>query len=270
VIVGAGFGGLQCARKLAGEPVDVVLVDRQNYHLFTPLLYQVASCLLSPSDIAAPLRKVFRRAPNVRVRLGEAVDVDFAGSRAARDGDTLEYDELVLGRPARTSSGMTRSPSTLGLKDLGKRSSCATTCSSSWSGPAHSGRRRTPAPLDVLHRRRRSDRRRVRGCAAELVRLVLPQEYPELSASEVRIILLEGGDRLLPTFKPKLSVRASRARTARVTVRLNSMVASATRQSRAHQGRARDRDPLDDLDRRREAERSSPPPRPGRTHGRSA
>ena len=123
VIVGAGFGGLQCARKLAGEPVDVVLVDRQNYHLFTPLLYQVASCLLSPSDIAAPLRKVFRRAPNVRVRLGEVVDVDFAGQVVRlRDGDTLEYDELVLAAGSRTNffGNDEIAEHALGLKDLGE------------------------------------------------------------------------------------------------------------------------------------------------------
>ncbi len=62
VIVGGGFGGLQCAKALRDEPVDVVLVDRRNYHLFTPLLYQVASCLLNPSEITAPLRTVFRGA----------------------------------------------------------------------------------------------------------------------------------------------------------------------------------------------------------------
>ena len=123
VIVGAGFGGLQCARKLAGEPVDVVLVDRHNYHLFTPLLYQVASCLLSPTDIAAPLRKVFRRAPNVRFRMGEVVDVDFAAQvvRLA-DGDTLEYDELVLAAGSRTNffGNDEIARHALGLKDLGE------------------------------------------------------------------------------------------------------------------------------------------------------
>ena len=70
IVVGGGFGGLQCARALRGEAVDVLLVDERDYHLFTPLLYQVASCLLNPSEIAAPLRKVFRGAPNVRFRQG--------------------------------------------------------------------------------------------------------------------------------------------------------------------------------------------------------
>jgi len=77
IIVGGGFGGLQCAKALRGKPVDVLLVDRRNYHLFTPLLYQVASCLLNPSEITAPLRRVFRNAPNVRYREGDVTGVDY-------------------------------------------------------------------------------------------------------------------------------------------------------------------------------------------------
>src|SRR3954469_20693640 len=97
VIIGAGFGGVACARALRGEPVDVVLVDRHNYHLFTPLLYQVASCLLNPSEIAAPLRKVFRDARNVRVRVGEVNGVDFARKQVdLADGTSIEYDDVVI------------------------------------------------------------------------------------------------------------------------------------------------------------------------------
>ena len=69
VIAGAGFAGLQCAQRLSGTPVDVLLIDRNNYHLFTPLLYQVASSLLNPSDIAYPVRTAFRGSPNVRFRV---------------------------------------------------------------------------------------------------------------------------------------------------------------------------------------------------------
>src|SRR3982074_626359 len=77
LIVGAGFGGLACARKLDRKPVDVLLVDERNYHLFTPLLYQVATALLTPSDISYPLRRVFRGSPNVRVMHARVVGVDF-------------------------------------------------------------------------------------------------------------------------------------------------------------------------------------------------
>src|SRR5437016_5337497 len=97
VIVGAGFGGLACARKLDGEPVDVVLLDQHNYHLFTPLLYQVATGLLNPSDIAYPLRTVFRHSSNVRFRQATVTSVDLARKSLKLDaGPSLSYDFLVL------------------------------------------------------------------------------------------------------------------------------------------------------------------------------
>src|SRR5215471_15648350 len=76
VVVGGGFGGLQCAKALEDAPVEVLLIDQRDYHLFTPLLYQVASCLLNPSEIAAPLRKVFRNVGNVRYRQADVVQID--------------------------------------------------------------------------------------------------------------------------------------------------------------------------------------------------
>jgi NADH dehydrogenase FAD-containing subunit len=97
VIVGAGFGGLACARKLDGEPVDVILLDQHNYHLFTPLLYQVATGLLNPSDIAYPLRTIFRRSPNVRFRQATVTRVDLASKVVRLDASPpLSYDYLVL------------------------------------------------------------------------------------------------------------------------------------------------------------------------------
>src|SRR5256885_2212124 len=97
VVIGAGFGGLACAKRLAGKPVDVLLLDRNNYHLFTPLLYQVASSLLNPSDIAYPIRAVFRHKRNVRFHLGEVSKIDY-GKKIVRlaDGDEIRYDFVVL------------------------------------------------------------------------------------------------------------------------------------------------------------------------------
>src|SRR5687768_5572150 len=97
VVVGAGFGGLACARKLDGEPVDVLVLDRHNYHLFTPLLYQVATSLLNPSDIAYPLRAIFRRSHNVRFRQAAVSDVD-PDRKVVRTalGEEFPYDSLVL------------------------------------------------------------------------------------------------------------------------------------------------------------------------------
>src|SRR5213076_3577489 len=104
VIIGGGFGGLRAAQALKSAPVDVTLIDRRNYHLFQPLLYQVATGSLSPGEIAAPLRSVFSRQKNTRVLLGEAVDADPQARHVIlRDGATLTYDSLVVATGTETS-----------------------------------------------------------------------------------------------------------------------------------------------------------------------
>lgn len=104
VIVGAGFGGLAAAARLAGKPVDVVLIDQRNHHVFQPLLYQVATAGLSPADIAAPVRAIVRRAANTRVVLGRVNGVD-GDARAVllEDGRSEPYDWLILATGARHS-----------------------------------------------------------------------------------------------------------------------------------------------------------------------
>src|SRR5438105_13468531 len=102
VVVGGGFGGLYAARALAHAPLRVVLIDRVNYHLFQPLLYQVATAALSPGDIAEPLRAILRRYRNVEVVLGDVTGIDTdARSVQLADGDEIEYDFLVLATGAR-------------------------------------------------------------------------------------------------------------------------------------------------------------------------
>ena len=97
VVIGCGFGGLQCAKALRGSAVDVTIVDARDYHLFTPLLYQVASCLLNPSEIAAPIRKIFRGAPNVRYRQDEVLALDTDTQRISlASGAVLAYDAYVV------------------------------------------------------------------------------------------------------------------------------------------------------------------------------
>ncbi|MGH6631649.1 MAG: FAD-dependent oxidoreductase, partial [Burkholderiales bacterium] len=96
VIVGGGFGGLYAARALANRPVRLTLLDRRNHHLFQPLLYQVATAALNPSDIATPLRSILRKAANITVLLAEVETVDLANRRLVLDRDEMGYDALIL------------------------------------------------------------------------------------------------------------------------------------------------------------------------------
>src|SRR5262245_40901958 len=96
VIIGGGFGGLAAARALAKAPVTVTLIDRRNHHLFQPLLYQVATAALNPSDIAYPIRAAVARQRNTRVLLAEASSIDVARRRVVLDDGVLEYDYLIV------------------------------------------------------------------------------------------------------------------------------------------------------------------------------
>src|SRR5471032_3370864 len=96
VIVGGGFGGLNAARALAGADVRVTLLDRHNYHLFQPLLYQVATASLSPGDVASPIRWILRHQANVEVLLADAIAIDPAGQRVLLDRGAIAYDYLIV------------------------------------------------------------------------------------------------------------------------------------------------------------------------------
>lgn len=104
VIVGAGFGGLQAAKRLRKERVSITIIDRRNHHLFQPLLYQVATAELSPSNIAVPIRPIFRNDPNVRVILAEVESVVASDQQLhLKTGDKIDYDFLILAAGAKTS-----------------------------------------------------------------------------------------------------------------------------------------------------------------------
>jgi NADH:ubiquinone reductase (H+-translocating) len=140
VIVGGGFGGLACARKLDGKQVDVLLVDSRNYHLFTPLLYQVGTALLNPSEVAMPFRTMFRRSRNVRFRQALVTGVDLDERRVeTRSGEALPYDYLVLATGSTNNyfGSPELAEATLAVKTLARRSRCGST-----SCPASSARPR--------------------------------------------------------------------------------------------------------------------------------
>jgi NADH dehydrogenase len=227
VIIGAGFGGLSCARALAGKPVEVVLIDRHNYHLFTPLLYQVASSLLNPSDIAYPVRAVFRRAKNVRFRLGEVVGVDFQ-RRVVRLDDELPYDYLVL------ASGSTNNffgmeaieRAALPLKDLPDATLMRSHVLSCFEAAARErDEAKRPPWFTFLIAGAGPTGVELAGAFSELIRLVLAKDFPELDLRKVRIILVEGRDQVLPAFPRELGDDAQRRLERRqIEVRLNTRV----------------------------------------------
>jgi NADH dehydrogenase len=236
VIVGGGFGGLACARKLDGEPVDVVLLDGRNYHLFTPLLYQVATALLNPSDIAYPFRARFRRSRNVRFRQERVAHVDVAGKRVRTfEGDELSYDYLVIATGSENNyfGNEALAEHTIGMKTLEE---------------ALRLRNHVLACLEIAEQERDPDERRrwltfviagggptgveYAGALGELLKLVLGRDYPTLSPEDARIVLLEGQDRLLGVFAPRLGRYAERVLRRRgVEVRTSALLKEATDRS---------------------------------------
>lgn len=235
VIVGCGFGGLACARKLDGTDVDVTLVDRDNYHLFTPLLYQVATALLNPSDIGYPIRKIFRGSPNIRFRRAEVTSIDL-DTRAIRTstGDVLAYDELVIATGSTTNyfgneALAERSLALETLEEALQLRNHILTCLERAGAAAASGDESGLAawstfvivgggPTGV----------EFAGALAELFSLVLASEYPDIPDGAVQISLIEGSDRLLRAFDPDLGAYAARTLEGRgVRVVLGKLVAEA-------------------------------------------
>jgi NADH:ubiquinone reductase (H+-translocating) len=207
VIVGAGFGGLACARRLRRVNVDATLVDRTNYHLFQPLLYQVASGLLDPSEIAHPTRSILRRVKNVEVLMAEVTSFDLAGHRVTTSARDLEYDYLVLAAGSVTDYFGIESlrPRTQRLKSLdesiGLRSRLLL-CFERAAVCTDSGERRRLLTFTVVGGGPTGVE--YAGAVAELINHVLPKDYREIDFREVRVALLEAGDRLLPTFVSRL------------------------------------------------------------------
>lgn len=234
VIIGAGFGGLACARRLANQPVAVALVDQNNFHLFTPLLYQVASSLLNPSDIAQPVRTILRGVKNVRFVHACVTGVDFAGCVVhTEDGTELPYDYLVIAAGSTTNyfgqkavearaEGLKDLPEALGLRNHILR--CLEEAASA------AGRGADPRPwLTFVVVGAGPTGVEYAGALSELVRGVLPREYPELDKNGVRLVLAEGLERLLPAFPEGLGASAARELVERgVEVRTGRRVVDVT------------------------------------------
>ena len=232
VIAGAGFGGLTCARALKRAPVDVLLVDRNNYHLFTPLLYQVASALLDPGEIARPVRQLIRPLHNADFRQASITGVDFDGRRLLTDRGDIPYDYLVLATGAQTDyfGNVSMARYAMGLKDLDEGLAIRNRVleqfeASRWTDDPE--RRRMLLTFAVVGAGPTGVE--MAGAISELIRLVLREDYRDLDINEVRVVLMEAAPYVLAAFAPSLRQAALRSlRRKGIEVMLGAKVESVT------------------------------------------
>ena len=215
IIIGGGFGGLSAAQALKSAPVDVTLIDRRNYHLFQPLLYQVATGSLSPGEIAAPLRGVLSRQKNTQVLMGEVEDIDPVSKRVVlADGASFEYDFLIVATGSQSSyyghDGWRQwAP---GLKSVEE---------------AIDIRHKILYAFEVAERTPDPDLRRawlsfvivgagptgveLAGAIGEIAGQTLRNDFRSIHPADAQITLLDGGARILPTFPEDLAKKAERS-----------------------------------------------------------
>src|SRR5947207_5160652 len=203
VIVGGGFGGLYAARALAGRPVRLTLLDRRNHHLFQPLLYQVATAALNASDIAAPLRSVLRRAKNVTVLLAEGERVDLATRRLALDRGEIGYDALLLAAGASHSyfgheEWEVFAPGLKSLEDALEIRRRVLLAYESAEREVDGGEQRALLTFVVVGGGPTGVE--LAGALAEISRQTIARDFRVLDPTGARIILLEGGPRVLASF----------------------------------------------------------------------
>jgi NADH dehydrogenase len=229
VVVGAGFAGLAVARTLANHEVDVLMLDRNNYHGFWPLLYQVATAGLEPESIAYPVRAIIRKYPNVDFQMAEVSGVDFEAQQVRTDGGPVPYDYLVLAAGSANNyfGNNTLAEHTLGMKDVDE---------------AERVRNHVLTCFEHAVRATDPDERRklltfvmigggptgveLAGAFVELINHVLRKDYPMLDVGETRVVLVEAMDKILAPFPQNLQRRALRQlQKMGVEVRLNSPVA---------------------------------------------
>lgn len=234
VIVGAGFGGMSAAKQLAGKDVEVVLIDKRNHHLFQPLLYQVATADLSPAEIAWPTRSIFSRSRNISVFMGEVTGIDLAGQCVLSGDHRLAYDYLVLATGAVTSYFGNDHWANVapGLKNITEatdiRKNLLLAFERAENSEDEDQMRRLlnfvvvgggPTGVEMA------------GAIAELAKKTLSDDFRRIDPRDARVILAEGGDRLLAAFPDSLSEYTRKSlETLGVEVRLGTPVSDITEQ----------------------------------------
>jgi NADH:ubiquinone reductase (H+-translocating) len=228
VIVGAGFGGIKAAKSLAKENVDITLIDRNNYHLFQPLLYQVSTAVLSEEEIAYPVRAFFRKNKNVDFFLGDVTDFDLETKQVVTAQGNVDYDYLIVAAGATTNY--------FGMESVEKNSFAMKTLGDSVKIRNHILRIFEQAAKEPDAAKRRELLTFVcvgggptgveeAGALSELIYSVMRNEYHNMDFSEVDIKLIEATDRVLPMMPESLrDETVSVLRSKKVDVRLNTQV----------------------------------------------
>lgn len=214
VILGAGFGGLACAAALGGRPVRVTIVDRHNYHLFVPLLYQVATAALSPADIAEPVRKILRRYRNIDVVLGDVVGIDTAARRVGlADGGFVPFDRLVIATGSAYNyfghdDWAEHAP---GLKSIANARQLRARILTGFERAETSDDPRAQAALmTAVIVGGGPTGVEMAGAIAELARHALVRDFRRIDPRRARILLVEAGPRILAAFPEHLAAYAQR------------------------------------------------------------
>ena len=228
VIVGCGFGGLFAARALRRTPADVLVIDRNNYHLFQPLLYQVASAALAPADIAQPIRTILRYQQNARVMLGQVDQVDLAARQIRAGGTTIGYDYLVLAPGAVDNYFGHEEWRHLapGMKAVEEATFIRSRLLRSFeSAEIEADPEARAAHLTFIIVGAGPTGVELAGAIKELAVDVIPRDYRVADTRHARVILIEAGPRVLPALHPDSSARAlAQLRTLHVEVRLGMPV----------------------------------------------
>lgn len=228
VIIGGGFGGLYAAKSLGKVAVNVTLVDKRNFHLFQPLLYQVATGTLSPADISSPLRSILNRSKNTKVLMGEVVDIEPQARKVILRNEEIPYDSLIVATGVShhyfgNDDWATVAP---GLKTV---------------EDALEMRRRIFVAFEAAEKETDPEKRRawltfvvvgggptgveLAGAIAELAYSTLKKDFRNINTAEAQILLLEGMERILPPYAPELSVKAEASlKRLGVTVQTKTMV----------------------------------------------
>ena len=213
VIIGGGFGGIQLAKMFRKKDIQVVIVDKNNYHTFQPLMYQVATSALEAESIAYPIRKIFNKIKNVYFRLGEVTNIDPERKVIEFGDDTLEYDFLVIATGAKTNyfgnEGLTISamPMKSILESLDLRTMLLQNLEHAL---LINNERKKQGMMNVVIAGAGPTGVELAGALGELKRKVFPKDYPELDLSKMNIYLVQSGDRVLPMLSPKSSLKAKK------------------------------------------------------------